>query len=206
MQPRSFRPARASLTGLVAIGLLFAVVLAAVPGVAAASVVVPTATTSKSADDTAAVTLDVPSGTRTGDMLVASIAYRVKKRDQTLDIKAPAGWTLAARADRGATDGLAVFTHIAEPGMKSATWTMSPNGAVVAFMGAFSGVDPVTPVEAARTGPAERAFGRHRVSVPGSQLQRDGRRDEPQSDIPYGRLGDGSNKIYRRHRYFQRCR
>ncbi len=152
MQRRSFRPARASLTGLAAIGLLFAVVLAAVPGVAAASVAVPTATTSKSANDTAAVTLDVPSGARTGDMLVASIAYRVKKRDQTLVLNAPAGWTLAARADRGATDGLAVFTHIAEPEMKSATWTMSPNGVVVAFMGAFSGVDPVTPVEAARTG------------------------------------------------------
>ena len=151
MQHRCFQRSKTILTCVAALSVLVTVAVVAESGVAAASVVVPTATRSKSADDTAEVKLDVPSGTRTGDVLVASIAYGVKKRDQTLVLSAPADWTLATQIVRGGTDGLAVYTRVAEPGLRNATWKLSSKGAVVAFMGAFSGVDPARPVESTQT-------------------------------------------------------
>ena len=151
MQRRSLQSARPALAGVAAVALLIAGAVTVAPGIGSAAIDVPTSTTSRTADDTSEVNLDIPSGTRAGDVLVASIAYRARRPGQQVTVTAPPPWTLATQADRAATDGLAVFTRVAEPGMSSATWTFSSKATVVALMGAFSGVDPVMPIEASQT-------------------------------------------------------
>ena len=151
MHRRPFARSKPALVSVAVVAALMTFAVAVAPGIGSASIGLPTSTTARTADDTGEVKLDVPSGIRTGDVLVASIAYRAKKQGQRVTVSAPTEWTLAAQVDRGGTEGLAVFTRVAAPGSSNATWTLSSNSAVVAFMGAFSGVDPAKPVEAAQT-------------------------------------------------------
>ncbi len=151
MHRRSFRPTKPAFAGVVAVTFLISFAVVTAPGIGSAAVDVPASTTSRTADDTSEVRLDVPPNTRTGDVLVASIAYRARKDGQRVTVAAPTEWTLAAQADRAGTEGIAVFTRVAGPVTGSATWTLSSKATVVAFMGAFSGVDPDRPVDAAQT-------------------------------------------------------
>ena len=151
MQRLFLHRSKPALAGVAAIAILIAFAVVAAPGIGYASIDVPTSTTSRTSDGTTDVTLDVPPGTRAGDLLVASIAYRSRKQSQRVTVVAPSQWTLAAQVDRTATDGLALFTRVAEPGMVSATWTLSSRATVVALMGAFAGVDTARPIEAAQT-------------------------------------------------------
>ena len=140
MHRRSFRPTKPAFAGVVAVTFLISFAVVTAPGIGSAAVDVPASTTSRTADDTSEVRLDVPPNTRTGDVLVASIAYRARKDGQRVTVAAPTEWTLAAQADRAGTEGIAVFTRVAGPVTGSATWTLSSKATVVAFMGAISGV------------------------------------------------------------------
>lgn len=151
MHRRRFPRTKPTLSGLAAVTVLISFAVVTAPEIGSASVDVPTSTTSRTADDTSEVRLDTPSSARTGDVLVASIAYRSRKDGQRVTVAAPTEWTLAAQADRAGTEGLAVFTRVAGPGTGSATWTLSSKATVVAFMGAFSGVDRERPIDAVQT-------------------------------------------------------
>ena len=93
----------------------------------------------------ASITINKPTGTAKGDLLIASIAVR----PQTATITAPSGWTLVNRQNNpnGDPNALAVYTKVAtnsEPA--NYTWSFSANTGNAGGIMAFSGVDNTTPV------------------------------------------------------------
>jgi hypothetical protein len=93
----------------------------------------------------ASITINKPTGTAKGDLLIASIAVR----PQTATITAPTGWTLVNRQNNpnGDPNALAVYTKVAtatEPA--NYTWSFSANTGNAGGIMAFSGVDNTTPV------------------------------------------------------------
>ncbi len=98
---------------------------------------------------TEAVTINVPAGTTTDDVMLAAIAVG----PSTTGIAAPAGWTLINRVDQAAatSNSQAVYYRIAtssEPA--SYTWTFS-GGAISGTAGGiitYRGVDTASPIDA----------------------------------------------------------
>ncbi len=95
---------------------------------------------------TLTLTVPVPGATLSGDLLVATIAVR----PSTSTITAPAGWTLRIRTNQssGVANAQAIYYRVAtgsEPA--SYSWTFSTSTGSAGGMVAFSGVDPVTPID-----------------------------------------------------------
>lgn len=88
-----------------------------------------------------------PSGTVTGDVMVAAIGFR----PETATITPPSGWTLARRINNsGATaNGLAIYYKVATASEPSSyTWTFSSSTGTAGGISAFSGVDTANPLDA----------------------------------------------------------
>jgi outer membrane protein assembly factor BamB len=93
----------------------------------------------------ASITINKPTGTAKGDVLIASIAVR----PSTATITAPAGWTLVNRQNNGGgnANSLAVYSKVATATeAASYTWSFSANTGNEGGIMAFSGVDNATPV------------------------------------------------------------
>ncbi|MDQ6727438.1 MAG: hypothetical protein M3066_14905, partial [Actinomycetota bacterium] len=106
------------------------------------------ATSVLAADDngTTAFRLQVPSGTRVGDVLLASVAFG---RYGGTTLTAPAGWTQASRTSSGSSASLVIFTHVFAAGEASYTWRTGAAAFGVGFLAAFGGVDTTRPVDGA---------------------------------------------------------
>ncbi|HTO77912.1 MAG TPA: hypothetical protein VMQ61_17710 [Thermoanaerobaculia bacterium] len=99
------------------------------------------------ASGTTTLTIGVPTGTTTGDVLLAAISVR----PNTVAITAPAGWTLQLRTNQttNPASSQAIYTHAvvgAEPGNYSWTLSATTTGSAGGIL-AFSGVDPATPID-----------------------------------------------------------
>ena len=91
------------------------------------------------------VTITVPSGTVSGDVLVAAIAFN---GSSATTINAPAGWNLILSNSNGATHTLATYYHVAggsEPA--SYTFTLGTAGLrITGGMARYTGVDTSNPI------------------------------------------------------------
>lgn len=114
---------------------------------AASSITQRTATTD---DGTASVVLPMPSGTTTGDLLVAHVAYH----DGAVILGAPSGWVrLGQTTDGGQHVTSAVYWKVAAAGEPTAVFS-HPDGAtgvMAAGLIAFVGARPTAPAIAAAT-------------------------------------------------------
>ena len=93
---------------------------------------------------TTTLVLPRPSGTVSGDVLLASVALR-----STTAITAPAGWTLVRVDPRATVFRQAIYVHVAggaEPA--SYTWTFASARPAVGTIAAYSGVDSANPIVA----------------------------------------------------------
>jgi outer membrane protein assembly factor BamB len=92
------------------------------------------------------ITINVPSGTAKGDVMIAAIAVR----PYTVTITPPAGFTLVDRQSNanGSTNALAVYVRVAsssEPA--SYTWSLSSNTGSAGGIMSFAGVDNASPID-----------------------------------------------------------
>jgi MSHA biogenesis protein MshQ len=94
------------------------------------------------------LTLDVPSGTIADDVMIASVAVR----PDTMNITAPAGWTLIRLLTQGggSSNRLATYYRVAdgsEPASYTWTFTGGTHAGAVGGIATFSGVDTATPID-----------------------------------------------------------
>ncbi|HEX7025840.1 MAG TPA: LamG domain-containing protein [Gammaproteobacteria bacterium] len=94
------------------------------------------------------LTINVPTGTITDDVMIASIAVR----PSTVNITAPAGWTLIRLVDQsgGNSNRLATYYRVAdgsEPASYTWTFTGATHTGAVGGIASFSGVDTATPID-----------------------------------------------------------
>ena len=123
--------------------------------------------TAVSVDLVTAVTVPVPAGIVTGDLLVAQVTA-----DNNPNLSAvPAGWT-AVVAPVSVSNGARVFvySHVVtdaatEP--RSYTWTLSTAQRWGAVMGAFHGVDSANPFDTAATTQRDTTYAAAQLTVPG---------------------------------------
>jgi outer membrane protein assembly factor BamB len=119
----------------------------ALPAPAAEAAIAFRSAASKDQNGSAAsITINRPTGTVKGDVMVAIIAVR----PSTVAITAPGGWTLVRRDDNpnGESNTLAVYRRVAgssEPA--SYTWSFSSNTGNAGGILSFSGVDNTSPVD-----------------------------------------------------------
>ncbi len=120
-----------------------AVVSLGLSGTAAATPAVYQASTSSSALGASSRVISVPSGTSSGDVLVAQV---VTNHNDLTGTSAPAGWTLAcSQGGTGVVQG--IWWRVAgssEPA--SYTWTLPSNSGVVGNMLRYTGVNTTTPI------------------------------------------------------------
>jgi len=95
---------------------------------------------------TLSLTINRPSGTSVGDVMIASIAVR----PNTASITEPVGWTLVRRTDNASANAnsLAVYYKVAtgsEPANYS--WTFSTSTGSAGGIQTFSGVDTTNPID-----------------------------------------------------------
>ena len=95
---------------------------------------------------TTSLTINKPTGTTSGDVMIAAIAVR----PNTATITAPSGWTLIRRTDQasGTVNSQAIYRKVDGGGEPASyTWTLggSPTGAAGGIM-TFYGIDTTTPV------------------------------------------------------------
>jgi len=124
---------------------LFAVACLLLPGASEAAIAFRSGASTDLSGQGASITINKPTGTEKGDVLIASIAVR----PQTVTITEPAGWTLVNRQDNGSgnANSLAVYSKVAtatEPA--SYTWSFSANAGNEGGILAFSGVDNTAPI------------------------------------------------------------
>ena len=92
------------------------------------------------------LTISVPAGTQSGDVMVAHVIVRTAGNS----IAAPAGWNIVLRQD--STSSIATATYVkvagsAEPA--SYTWSFGTSGEASGGIADYTGVDTTTPVDAA---------------------------------------------------------
>lgn len=95
------------------------------------------------------LTIDKPSGTSTGDVMLASISVRTS----AISVTAPAGWTVIRDTPQAAGDGMRLVTYyrVAAAGEPASyTWTFSggTHAGAVGGITTYSGVDNSTPIDA----------------------------------------------------------
>ena len=113
---------------------------------ASASTISFRAAASASTWESLSLTIDKPSGTVAGDVMIASIALR----PYTATVTAPAGWTLVRRIDNEGqrANSLAVYYKVAggsEPA--NYAWTFSTSTAAAGGIQTFAGVDTTKPID-----------------------------------------------------------
>ncbi|MGZ0145905.1 nucleoside hydrolase [Kribbella sp. WER1] len=157
------RIGRTVLGGLVALAML-----ATGPKLLASATVTASVITSRGPARTAAyppngttkLTLPVPTGTKPGDLLIASLGFGRTGATTQPVLSPPVGWTLVVRTNSRVVDALAVYRHVFVAGEKSYTWMSTVAVGGVASIAAFAGADPRRPVEIAAgvavTGPTQR--------------------------------------------------
>ncbi|MCA1832871.1 MAG: DNRLRE domain-containing protein [Actinobacteria bacterium] len=92
---------------------------------------------------TTSVVVTKPTGTASGDVLIAGIATR-----GTPTVTAPTGWTLIRTRETGSSWTLQSYYHVAgssEP--TSYTWTLSVAKAAAGTVTAYTGVDTTSPID-----------------------------------------------------------
>lgn len=99
----------------------------------------------KPATSAATLSINVPAGTQTNDVMIASVAVR----PSTATIGTPTGWTLVRRIDNasGQTNSLAVFRKVAASEPASYTWDVSGGTYAVGGIQSFSNVDTTNPID-----------------------------------------------------------
>ena len=110
------------------------------------------------------LTIDKPSGTVAGDVMIASIALR----PNTATVTAPAGWKLVRRIDNGNpnANSLAVYYKVAggsEPA--NYAWTFSTPTSAPGGIQTFTGVDTTSPINAENGQAAPKALSHTTPSV-----------------------------------------
>ena len=148
-QPPAARHPRArtrgpALAGAILAGLLLLV--AAQPALAA--IAYESHTTAVLGTDNSSLTINVPSGTVTGDLLLAAIAT-----DSAETVATPAGWTLVDRGNNTEVT-LAVFYRFAPatvPASYTFSWGTGNNEQATGAMFRFTGVNATTPLDTAAT-------------------------------------------------------
>ena len=97
--------------------------------------------------EASSLTVDAPTGTRAGDVLVAHVARR-----GDLGQIAATGWSQVGSAAQGDAFGSAVLVTVVGPGgPQPATFVAEGTGDLVASVSAFSGVDALEPVDVYRS-------------------------------------------------------
>jgi len=124
---------------------LFAVACLLLPAASEAAIAFRSGASTDLSGQGASITINKPTGTAKGDVLIAAIAVR----PQTVTITAPAGWTLVNRQNNagGNANSLAVYSKVAtatEPA--SYAWSFSANTGNEGGIQAFAGVDNTTPI------------------------------------------------------------
>lgn len=132
------------MSAALALGLALALVPAAT---ANAAIAFRSAASRDQNGSAGSITINVPTGTLKGDVMIAVIAVR----PYTVTITAPGGFTLVDRQDNpnGNTNVLAVYRRVAsssEPA--SYTWSFSSNTGNAGGILSFSGVDNPNPIDA----------------------------------------------------------
>jgi Right handed beta helix region/Protein of unknown function (DUF1565) len=93
-----------------------------------------------------ALTIGLPAGTQSGDVMIALVVVRTAGNT----ITAPAGWKLVLRQGSAASISTASYVHVAgssEPA--SYTWSFETAGQASGGIASYTGVDTTTPVDAA---------------------------------------------------------
>lgn len=106
------------------------------------------------------ITLPLPKGAKTGDLLIATIGFGRNGATAQPALTAPARWDLVIRTDSGVVDALAVYRHVLAAGEKNFVWLPSVPVGGVASIAAFTGADRDRPVDVsaglAVTGPTQQ--------------------------------------------------
>jgi hypothetical protein len=92
------------------------------------------------------ITIAKPSGTASGDVLIAGISFETGTDETSITV--PSGWTLVHRVDNSKDAGLAVYRTVAggsEPA--SYAWTFAQSRSLSGGIMAFTGVDNTTPID-----------------------------------------------------------
>jgi len=90
------------------------------------------------------LTLNVPNGTQSGDVMVAHVAVRTAGNT----ITAPSGWTQIVRKDTGSALSTVAYWKVAgssEP--SSYTWNFGTSGEASGGIGSYIGVNTTTPID-----------------------------------------------------------
>ncbi len=92
------------------------------------------------------ITITKPSGTASGDVLIAGISFETGTDETSITV--PSGWTLVRRVNNSNNEGLAVYRKVAggsEPA--SYAWTFAQSRSLSGGIMAFTGVDNTTPID-----------------------------------------------------------
>ena len=98
-------------------------------------------------DSATTLKLTVPTGTQSGDVLVASLGIGKSGASAEPTLTAPAGWNLVSRTNYGTSDSIAVYTHTFAAGETSYSWTTNVTVGGTLFVAAFGNVNTATPVD-----------------------------------------------------------
>jgi hypothetical protein len=93
------------------------------------------------------ITVPPPPGTMDGDMLIATIGFGNDSAMTPTTITPPTDWTLLGRSDHMNVGSLAAFSHVRASGDAAYTWTTSTSVGSVGVISAYTGVDPLAPVD-----------------------------------------------------------
>ncbi len=138
-------PALRSWTSLACALVLVAGLGVLLPWDAEAAIAFRSAASRDQNGQAASITINRPTGTAQGDVLIAVIAVR----PQTVTITAPAGFTLVNRQNNasGSANSVAMYWKLAASGEPASyTWSFSANTGNAGGIMAFSGVDNATPI------------------------------------------------------------
>jgi hypothetical protein len=92
------------------------------------------------------ITIATPSGTASGDVLIAGISFEAGTDENSITV--PGGWTLVRQVNNSNNEGLAVYRMVAggsEPA--SYSWTFGQSRSLSGGILAFTGVDNTTPID-----------------------------------------------------------
>jgi purine nucleosidase len=121
----------------------------------------PAAVVTYGSNSATKLNLKLPSGAKTGDVLIATLGIGRTGATSQPVITAPSGWQPAVRTDQGTVGTVAVYSHILLAGENTFTFKTTVGVGGVASVAAFTGVDPARPIDAV----AGRA-----VTSPGSAI------------------------------------
>jgi hypothetical protein len=108
----------------------------------------PASAAAYASEATRTIAVDAPTGAGAGGVRGAALGFGRSGASRQPTLTAPAGWTLANRTNQGTDAALAVFWHVFAAGETRYSWTTDVTVGGTAFVAAFGGVNPQTPVDA----------------------------------------------------------